>query len=100
MSEVSRIKIQAPGYYNNHGEAEAHSVPMRIEANLQTEHTSPPVGESSLKAARVWVRIREDSPLSSNDCEAGIQLSIQQADQLLSALLDIVHYVLPERRKL
>ena len=95
MSEQSKIAIKAPGYYLNHGEKESHREPMRIEANLQTGFAQEPDG---IPADTVWLRIREDTPMSSGGCETGIRLTIQEADKLLSALLDIIHYVLPERR--
>lgn len=99
MNEKARISIGARGYYLNHLDKTAKSVPMRIEANLGyaslpsgAEPTPPAVNDA------VWIRIRENTPGSSGGCEAAICLSIEEADRLHSALLDIIYYVLPERR--
>tara|TARA_R110002049_G_scaffold221276_1_gene392729 strand:- start:90 stop:320 length:231 start_codon:yes stop_codon:yes gene_type:complete len=73
---------------------------MRLEGNLQTglEHLS--LDAESKTTECVWIRLREDTPPSTGGCEAAIRLTIEEADRLLSSLLEIVHYTLPEVRKL
>ena len=99
MSE-SKIDIRAEGYFLNHLEKNSQRCVMRLEGNLQKgiEHLS--LDAESTSDECVWIRIRENTPMSTGGCETGIRLSIEEADRLLTSLLEIIHYTLPEVRKL
>jgi hypothetical protein len=96
----SKIDIRAEGYFLNHLEKNSQRCVMRLEGNLQKgiEHLS--LDAESKTDECVWICIRENTPMSTGGCEAAIRLTIEEADRLLTSLLEIIHYTLPEVRKI
>jgi len=88
----SKFRLVSGGYYLDHGSRKSERCAMRLEADLQTH----PFRENG---PGVWIRVREDTPMSTGGSEAAIWLSIEEASGLVDSLLEFIHYTLPELRK-
>lgn len=84
------IRLVGDGYYKHHGRGEhVHKRDMRLDVGLQVWD----------KRERVQIHLGENAGGIRTKCETNIALTIEQAKELLDALLDITEYTLPQIRK-
>ena len=88
----SKFRLVSGGDYLDNGKRKSERWATRLEAELP----NPTIRENG---PGVWIRVREDTPMSTGGSEAAIWLSIEEASGLVDSLLEFIHYTLPELRK-
>jgi hypothetical protein len=95
-NDKESFSVSGDGYFVNHGTKKVNSCKMILDVKYQTiGHKDGTLDEF----VQVFLREKGSRRIGYKYCETNVQLTMEEAKELLDVLLDITAYVSPDERE-